>query len=98
VVRDLIAGGPAHRSGLKPGDVILGVKCASTGGKMLRNPTPGALFSLELALRPSERVTYEVQRGDRSMRFTTSAVGIERLVGNPNVEAGGGQKQLSLFE
>jgi len=61
-IRSLVAGEPAQKAGLKPGDVVLSVD----GERMLN----GAQLSEAIAKRPNHPITLAIERGGSPMTFT----------------------------
>ena len=62
IITGVLQDGPAARSGLRPGDVIV-----SVGEKKI--PSVPALLSTVAALKPGEKAVFEVQRGGRMVEL-----------------------------
>lgn len=58
-VRSVVAGSPAQRAGLRPGDVLMRID-----GRPLTQPGAGGLYA---SLRPGQPVSFQVRRGDRTL-------------------------------
>ncbi|MGC4029736.1 MAG: DegQ family serine endoprotease [Steroidobacteraceae bacterium] len=88
LVNSVVAGGPAARAGLKPGDIIIGVN----GKAIDRDIEVPALVS---ATKPGSKVQLEIWRDRKSRNFTVDVEALTEDNGDAAPSQGGGKAEPS---